>query len=134
MFPYADYEFYKKRAHGEMTEDEFNQYVLESSSFLRCQTLGRADHSSSDDLKYATCAIADLYKAEREKYVDGVVKSENNDGYSVSFQTEVKEGETLEELRDRKAQRIARQYLLTTGLLFRKVGGRCDYECKHHHL
>lgn len=127
MFPYADYQFYKEKGSGKLEEDEFNRYVLDASFFLRQITLAKSDKTTRDELKYAVCGIVDMYKEEREKYAEGVVKSENNDGYSVSFQTELKDGEVLEDLLDRKALRIARQYLLMTGLLSVKVGRRCDY-------
>ncbi|MEY8283221.1 hypothetical protein AALA13_05220 [Lachnospiraceae bacterium 50-23] len=129
MFPYADYEFYTTKANGELEKGVFESEILEASFFLRYLTLGKSDRNPSKALSYAACAIADMYAAEKRKITSGErqKKSENNDGYSVSFVTELKDGESTEELLARKARQIARQYLACTDLLSRKVGCRNDY-------
>lgn len=129
MFPYADYEFYTEKAKGKLEKEVFEAEVLEASFFLRYLTLGKSDWLQPEALSYAACAIADMYVTEKYKIASGKgrKKSENNDGYSVSFVTELNEGETAEELLTRKAGRIARQYLTGTGLLNRKVGCVNDY-------
>lgn len=129
MFPYADYEFYKTKAKGKLEKEVFEAEVLEASFFLRYLTLGKSDSVQPEALSYAACAIADMYISEKKKLVsgEGRKKSENNDGYSVSFVTELKDGETAEELLTRKAGQIARRHLIGTELLSRKVGYRSDY-------
>lgn len=122
MFPYADYEFYIKKSHGKLAQDAFEINVLEASFFLQYITLGKSDKQQPEALRYAVCAITDMYVKERERAEEGVLKAENNDGYSVTYVTEMKDGETIEELLQRKAMNIARKYLIHTGLLNWKVG------------
>lgn len=129
MFPYADYEFYSTKAKGKLEREVFEAEALEASFFLRHLTLRKSDCIQPEVLSYATCAIADMYADEKKKAIsgEGRIKSENNDGYSVSFVTELKDGESMEELLARKAGKIARQYLVGTELLSRKVRCRNDY-------
>lgn len=136
MFPYADYEFYKEKAHGSLEKDRFEKEVLEASFFLRYLTLGKCDGVQPEALQYAACAIADMYAAEKDRHKSGAnrKKSENNDGYSASFVVELKDGESMEELMSRKALEIARKYLTGTGLLSRKVRCGYDHQCGHYTL
>lgn len=129
MFPYADYEFYTDKAHGKLEKDRFEEEVLEASLFLRYLTFGKSDVLQPEELKYAACAVADMYAREKQKADTGEAgkKSESTDGYSVTYVSEQKEGETSEDLLSRKASQIARRYLIKTGLLNRKVG------CEHDH-
>lgn len=127
MFPYADYEFYKNKANGCLEKKTFDTEVAEASVFLRYITLGKSDNSDIEELKYAACAIADMYADAKEKYNAGIptVKSENTDGYMVTYASEMKDGESLDDLLSKKAVGIARKYLAVTGLLNRKVQRRC---------
>lgn len=131
MFPYADYEFYTGKAHGKLERDRFEEEVLEASFFLRYLTFGRSDRAQPEELKYAACAVADMYAKEKQKADAGKAgkKSENTDGYSVSYVSEQKDGETLEDLLSRKATQAAKRYLAGTGLLNRKVGCGHDHKC-----
>lgn len=131
MFPYADYAFYAGKTHGGLEKDIFEKEVLEASFFLRYLTFGKSDRVQPEALQYAACSIADMYAEQKQKAVSGEIgkKSENTDGYSVSYASERKEGETLETFLDRKAWQIAKKYLSGTGLLSRKAGyghaGQC---------
>lgn len=129
MFPYANYDFYKSKVNGTLEEALFNAEVLEASFFLRYLTMGKSDITQPEELQYCACAIADMYHSEKQKATsgNGRKKSENTDGYSVSYAVEIKDGELLEELLSRKASDIAKKYLFNTGLLNRKVG------CGHAH-
>lgn len=129
MFPYADYEFYTGKVHGKLERDRFEEEVLEASFFLRYLTFGKSDRVQPEELRYAVCAVADMYAKERQKVDVGEVgkKSESIDGYSVSYVNEQKDGETLDDLLNRKASQIAKRYLARSGLLNRKVG------CGHDH-
>ena len=131
MFPYADYEFYVEKAHGKLERDTFEKEVLEASFYLQYLTLGKSDAMQPEALQYATCAIADMYAKEKKRADSGDArkKSENIDGYSVTYLSEQKEGETLEDLLSRRASQIARRYLIRTGLLNRKVGCGHDHQC-----
>ena len=127
MFPYADYEFYTEKAIGSLDKITFDKEVAEASIFLRYITLGKSDISEREELKYAACAIAEMYAEEKSRYKLGVsaVKSENTDGYTVTYASEMKDGESLDDLLSKKAIGIARKYLATTGLLNRRVQKRC---------
>ncbi len=132
MFPYADYEFYTGKAHGKLERDRFEEEVLEASFFLRYLTFGKSERVQPEELKYAVCAVAEMYAKEKQKADagGGGKKSESVDGYSVSYAVEQKEGETLEDLLNRKASQIAKKYLAGTGLLSRKVGCGYDHQCR----
>ena len=132
MFPYADYEFYIGKVNGSLERDRFEKEVLEASFFLRYLTLRKSDTTQPEELQYAACAIADMYAKEKQKADTGEAgkKSESVDGYSVSYAVEQKEGETLEDLLNRKASQIAKKYLAGTGLLSRKVGCGYDHQCR----
>lgn len=136
MFPYADYEFYQTKMQGELDELTFRSEVMEASVFLRYLTMGRSDQKQPEALQYAACAIADMYAKEKKKDESGKSrkKSENTDGYSVSYVTDRQDGESLEELMARKALLIARMYLIGTGLLSRKVGCGHGHKCGYHDL
>lgn len=136
MFPYAGYEFYVEKGHGKLEKNVFEKEVLEASFYLRYLTLGKSDTVQPEELQYAACAIAEMYVEEKERLASGAArkKSENNDGYSVTFVAELKDGESTEELIARKAGWIAGKYLAATGLLNRKVGCAHDNQCRYHPL
>lgn len=79
-------------------------------------------------------AVADVYASCEKKREAGTVKSENNDGYSVSYTVEQADGQTVEELIRKKAYEAASTYLLPTGWLSRKVGCCCVNECNDNCL
>lgn len=70
----------------------------------------------------------------KKKQEAGTVKSENNDGYSVSYAVEQADGQTMEELIRKKAYEAASTYLLPTGWLSRKVGCCHADECDDYNL
>lgn len=127
MFPYADYEFYTEKTQGTLDKITFDKEVAEASIFIRYITLGKSDSSDLEELKYVACLIAEMYAKEKSRYESGAsaVKSENTDGYTVTYATEMKDGESLDDLLSKKAMVIARKYLATTGLLNRRVRRIC---------
>lgn len=136
MQAYADYAFYTDTYHGEMDEKRFALSIIPATQYIRYLTMNRADNYQGDELKYAACAAADLYDSAAqgaEKRV-GRVKSENTDGYLVNYASEGKDGETDEELTDRKVYAAVRKWLLPTGLLNRRVGCACADKCVFDHL
>ncbi len=140
MKAYADYNFYAGTYCGKMEEDDFNRQILTASQYIRYLTMGASDNYDGEELKYAACSAADLYYSasvstnKPSSRNTGTVKSENNDGYSVTFVTEGKDGETKEELTGRKVYSEIRKWLLPTGLLRRKVRCVHDYQCGYHTL
>lgn len=123
MKVYAGYDFYSHDYNGvKIKPEDFDAAALHATQYIKHITLGRSDGYDGDELKYATCEIAEVYATllmygsdENEK------KSENTDGYSVYYVTQGKEGESREELFRRKAYVIARQWLSSTGLMCRRV-------------
>lgn len=139
---YVDYEYYVQGYVGEkIPEKKFNGCERRAEAHIRKLTYVRGDifavenDTVKDALKDAVCAVADVYCAyDREQDETGVVKSENNDGYSVTYVTEQADGQTVEELIQKKAYAAASMYLLPTGWLSRKVGCCCDHECGYNSL
>lgn len=75
--------------------DNFNQLVIEASSYINRQTLGRINlNNIPKEVKYATCLIINLIN-DREKNLSemGNLKSQNIEGWSETYQTpeEIKE-------------------------------------------
>ncbi|MDR1801889.1 MAG: hypothetical protein LBQ95_08645 [Lachnospiraceae bacterium] len=135
MTVYADYDYYTTEYGGTMSEEDFARQSREASALIRYLTLGRADNyeDTAHSLAYATCAVADML-LDDSKSGEGVIKSENNDGYSVSYISAAKEGETAQERQTRKALAIINRYLFGTGLLSRKVALVNDGKYRHHNL
>ncbi len=86
----------------------------------------------------AVCAAAEVYYEYNTQQKTGasLVKSENNDGYSVTYVTEQTDGKTAEEVAAKKAYEAVYSYILPTGWLARKVGKVrcCDHKCRCDHL
>lgn len=91
---------------------------MEASLYLREIT---HDHIAeiTDDVRNATCAVAEVYFCDCVKLERGgrEVKSETTDGYSISYVTEGKDGESRESVLHRKMYLAARKHLIHTGLL-----------------
>ena len=87
MFPYADYSFYKDKTYGKASQFVFDSEIIEASFFLQYLTMGKSDLEQPEALQYAACKIADMYAEEKAKRASGtgVLKSENNDGYSGKY-------------------------------------------------
>lgn len=128
---YADYQFYIEKYCGAQDEKAFDMSIIHASQYIRHITLGKSDNYDGEELKYASCALVDVYlsayKLSGDANSNGQKKSENTDGYSASYVTQTIDGESSEELFKRKAYPIVRQWLLGTGLLNRRVG------CPHDH-
>lgn len=137
MESYTDYEYYVHEYAGkEIPEESFDHYSKKASAYIRYLTEGKADQSSLDAVRDATCAACDVYYRcdQAGKRSDGsvsgkVVSSENIDGYSISYAVEGTSGETYEETVDRKAYKAVYPYLAFTGLLNRRVSNANKYRC-----
>ena len=131
MKTYADYEFYATEYRGTNEEDKFECAIIHASQYIRHVTFGRSDNSTCEELKYASCALVDAYISAYNldgENAAGQKKSENTDGYSVSYVVQATDGESSEELFERKASKIVRKWLLKTGLLNRRVVFDCADE------
>lgn len=135
---YVDYAYYASEYGGEkIPEKKFSGYEHRAEAYIRKITYVRGDIFSveSDIVRDAVCAVADVYCSYEQKQVaTGVVKSENNDGYSVTYVTEQTDGQTAEEVLRRKTYAAASTYLLPTGWLSRKVGCFSVGECNDYNL
>lgn len=135
---YVDYAYYVQEYAGEkIPEMKFDGYERRAEAYIRKLTYVRGDIFAveSNTVKDAVCAVADVYCAyDRKLGESGALKSENNDGYSVTYVTEQTDGQTVEELIQKKAYAAASMYLIPTGWLSRKVGFCCDHECGYNSL
>lgn len=85
---YVDYAYYQKSFGGELDESMFNKSLKWATAKVNQLTFGRI--SRLDDIpecvKDAICAAIEKY-ATQEKKAASMVKSETNDGYSISYAT-----------------------------------------------
>lgn len=128
MRKYADYEFYINEFHGKMSLEAFEAAVIPASAYIRRATLGRSEGCCCEELKYACSAVSDAYNdifnvsEESGAHSTKGIKSENTDGYSVTYVTEFADGTTKEEAFRSKAIDLLKLYLANTGLLCPRVG------------
>lgn len=123
---YASYEFYSENFSGTIPEKEFPKVEAQAESFLRHLTFHNGDIFASEDMdvKKAVCAAADVVYEQALQAIStgagaGGIKSVNNDGYSVTFSVEKKDGQTLEEFLLKKINDAVTVYLTHTGWLSR---------------
>ena len=119
-------------------EQGFRKAEKQAEAYIRHLTYVKGDifAAENDMVKDAVCAAAEVYYKYNAQQQSGVplVKSENNDGYSVTYVTEQTDGKTAEEMVKKKAYDAVYPYLLPTGWLSRKVGVRCDHKCRCDNL
>lgn len=120
---YADYAFYTDEFFGtSISEESFPHLSLMASQYIDYITMGKAKNYTADNaVKLATCAVAEcLAISESAKASQGEAekKSESVGSWSASYYSY---GESAMAMAAR-ADTVARQYLLGTGLLYR---GRC---------
>lgn len=115
-------------------EQDFRRAEKQAEAYIRHLTYVKGDIFAvgNDMVKDAVCAAAEVYYKYNAQQQSGtpLVKSENNDGYSVTYVTEQTDGKTAEEMVKKKAYDAVCPYLLPTGWLSRKVGVRCDHKCR----
>lgn len=133
---YVEYSYYMNQYGGDIPEKEYPAAERRAEAYIRKLTYVRGDIFAAENtaVKDAVCAVTDVYYSCKKKQETGTVKSENNDGYSVSYAVEQKDGQTLEELIRKKAYEVASAYLLPTGWLSRKVGYCCADKCNDNNL
>ena len=122
--PYVDYEYYAKAFLGTaIPEPSFPALEKKAEAFLHRITFGRVKRLPEipNEVKDAICAIAE-YNFQEGKKKPGI-KSENIDGYSVSF------GDSTEASRNTELYGVAKNYLSNTGLLHRGRSRIYDNQC-----
>lgn len=119
--PYADYDWYKTNYFGSaIPEEAFPSFAMKAAYLVDGLTAGNLQplDAAPDCVKDAVCAAAEkLYQFEQSPAKE--IKSENNDGYSVTY------ADTSEEKARDDAKTEIRVYLSTSGLLFRGCRKRC---------
>ena len=130
---YVTYEYYAEEYGGKLIgEEAFSVMERRAKAYIRQLTYVRGDIFAleNDAVKDAVCAAVEVYyQYETNRKTAGTIKSENTDGYSVTYVTEQTDGKTAEEVLKKKAYDAVYPYLLVTGWLSRKVGTSHDYEC-----
>lgn len=118
---YVDFNYYSNTFRGTDIKDE-NEFIKaekKASLLVNLLTKHRVSVMKEipDEVKDAVCAAAEIYGSEYGKVHAGV-KSENTDGYSVTYTDAVAEDSAA----DKKAAEEIRKYLRFTGLLYRGYG------------
>ena len=115
--PYADFKYYRNDYGGFQIKNErdFKRMEKISEAFVEQVTFGRIATlvSITDSIRDAICCVADMVAVQNEKR-EAVVKSESNDGYSISYADAVNDTVLRNEM-----YRAVRSYLANTGLLYR---------------
>lgn len=109
-----DYEFYKTRYGGDLSNEAFNRLSGRASACLSAMTLGRSrttlPQAVDESVKMAICALSDaMHKAEN----GGEIQSESNDGISVTYAQKTQESD------EKRFYHTVKSYLAWTGLLYR---------------
>ena len=89
MLKYITDDEYLELLDANSIPDNFNNLVIEASSYINRQTLGRINSSSiPKEVKYATCLIINLIN-NRETILSEMsnLKSQNIEGWSETYQT-----------------------------------------------
>ena len=129
---YVSYEFYTETFGTLIPEKDFPRVEAEAEAAISYLTYINGDIFAKEDnrVKLAVCAAAEVvYNSKHSNGASGSagVKSESNDGYSVTYVTEAQDGQTAEAALRKKIAEAVRLYLLPTGWLSRKVG--CCHVC-----
>ena len=89
---YADYTYYQSIYHGvKITDQDWPKLSAQADAFIDELTFSRLHHGwkLTDAIKMACCAVAEeIFDQQQEKSaVESAsgIRSENNDGYSVSY-------------------------------------------------
>ena len=134
----VDYKYYIEDFGGEKisTESDFKRTINLAETHLCNFTFNRIKNDVENEhlIKSCICEMCDaiydmtlkdngkVKKSDNSTVNDGkIVKSENTDGYSVSYVTERIDGQDAEKALENKLYRIAKVYLGNTGLLYRGV-------------
>lgn len=118
---YADYAYYKDSFGGTLTEEEFNLYARKAERFLNYVIMCEISEVT-EQVKNAVCAAAEAV-AEIRSSVANIphgIKSENTDGYSVTYKD--CDANELKHKEQNAMLAAIRQELSGTGLLYQGVG------------
>lgn len=130
---YLSYDEYRDDFGGGLSEAEFNAAEPDAEALITYFTFVRGDIFADTNartikaLKQAVAKATDVVSAHASEAESGSagIKSESNDGYSVSRVVEQKDGETSDDVMRRKVYAEIRIYLLPTGWLSRSMNRGC---------
>lgn len=132
MEQFVDFEYYRDEFQGRLIQWEcFQEAAERAGSYLCYVTQNRVLHQKDrEEVKNALCAAAEAYYIYTTT-TDKEVKSENTDGYSVSYVVERKDGQIREDVLRKKMYKAIYPYLAFTGLLSRRINNdhKCRYDC-----
>lgn len=121
----VDYKYYIEDFGGEKisTESDFKRTINLAETHLCNFAFNRIKNDVENEhlIKSCICEMCDAIYDMTLKDNGKVKKSENTDGYSVSYVTERIDGQDAEKALENKLYRIAKVYLGNTGLLYRGV-------------
>lgn len=119
---YATYDFYKNSYGGNaIPEQSFSRVIDKAGRHIDYFTFGRiteGDMETYPSISICACEMAELIYRTGENGPEREKKSENIDGYSVSYVTESVDGESAADRLKRNLYSIVEMYLLNTGLLY----------------
>lgn len=122
--PIVDYGYYSSTYNGTLVKgSEFPIMEKRAEMHLKQFTHGKLTEENAgnyENVKDCICEMVDAVHYYYKNSKDGSFKekkSENTDGYSVSYATDFKDGESSYSSMRKKLYQIARMWLLDTGLL-----------------
>lgn len=128
---YVDYDYYSGDYNGtKVDRTTFMQNLKWATALIDTITFGRIKKLETvpDCVKDAICCAVEKY-SEYQKLRNQELKSESNDGYSVSYADAGKETDMRQEvIADMKI------YLSDTGLTYRGRSRKYDNQPGHHYL
>lgn len=129
---YISYEDYQRQG-GSLSESDFMTAEPKAEAELRYLTYINGDIFAKPDqaVSSALCVAIDLVaqaaqEAAARQGTAGAagIKSESNDGYSVTYISDAQDGQTADQALRRRIYEAIRTYLLPTGWLRRTLGCR----------
>ncbi len=89
MLKYITQEEYEELLGTESIPDNFDNLVIEASTYINRRTFGRIDTNNiPEEVKYSTCLIINLITEEESKLKEiGNLKSQNIEGWSETYST-----------------------------------------------
>lgn len=138
---YADYQYYVDEYGGNIPQESYTALERKAEAFIRYLTYLNGDIFATVDtaVQNAVCAAVDCLSQRVEIQSGSVVfggqavKSESNDGYSVTYADGESIGTADENLRKAVLEAV-RMYLLPTGWLSRIARCGCVHDCDCDHL
>ncbi len=122
MILYVDYEYYRIEYLGrKIPEEKFEELSAQAQRFVDYVTSGRIGDNVTDKIRNAVCAAAEALHDCQSKYVNSApgIKSENTDGYSVTYQDY--DVSDISKQQDKAMYKAVQRELSGTGLLYRGV-------------